>query len=193
MLRKYSKVIIALLTVTGCLTTTAIHAESSQVWPPEKPHAAISVLQRSAVLGTTNSPHPHFVVINEGSVPLSLGRLKLRYWFNCDCQLETTVIAGWTDWVGVLPSGSDITPKLRGYFDTTTRGGQTNAVVMGFQNDPPVLQPGQSVEIHIHFAREDWSDMNQDNDWSYAPYTNYGTSNRVTGYIDDVLVWGQEP
>src|SRR5688572_22926123 len=92
-----------------------VNAQSGwQAWSPDNTQAAISVLQRSAVLGATNSPHPHFVVVNEGSAPLSLGSLKLRYWFNCDCQREATVISGWTDWVGVLPSGLNITPKLRG-------------------------------------------------------------------------------
>jgi hypothetical protein len=193
MFKKYFSRMILLLILCGSFVTNVNAQSGWQTWSQGNNTVAISVLQRSAVLGTTNSPHPQFVVVNEGSVPLSLSSLKLRYWFNCDCQLETTVIAGWTDWVGVLPAGLNITPKLRGYFERTTRGNQTNAVVIGFQNDPPVLQPGQSVEIHIRFSKEDWSNMSQNNDWSYAPYTNFGTWSKVTGYIDDVLVWGQEP
>ncbi len=199
MLKKYQlKKMIALLTLMGCLATTNTIAQTANNgWQSSSGAFAnevrFSVLQRSGMPGAANNPYPHFLVVNEGSGPISLGNLKLRYWFNCDCQPETTVLAGWTDWAGMLPSGTNITSKVRGYFEHTTAGNQTHAAVIGFTSDAPVLQPGQSVQINIRLNKADWSNLPQGNDWSYAPFSNFSTWNKVTGYIEGVIVWGLEP
>ncbi len=35
--------------------------------------------------------------------------------------------------------------------------------------------------------------MLQANDWSYAAYTSFTSWNRITGYVNGTLMWGQEP
>jgi len=56
-----------------------------------------------------------------------------------------------------------------------------------------VLQPGQSIQIQSRFNKNDWSNMTQGNDWSFAPYTSFTNWTQVTGYLNGSLVWGQEP
>jgi hypothetical protein len=192
--RSISRTMILSLVLCVSLTTNVSARSGNDGWQTWSygDTTAISVLLRS-VLDAANNPHPHFVVVNQGNVPLSLGSLKLRYWFNCDCYPETALLEGRTDWAGVLPSGVDITPKVRGFFEWSHAGSQSHAAVIGFAHDAPELQPGQSVELHIRLNKGDGSNMPQGNDWSYAPYTNFGTWDRVTGYINGILVWGQEP
>src|SRR5208282_5611195 len=43
------------------------------------------------------------------------------------------------------------------------------------------------------FNKSDWSNMLQDNDWSFAPYTSFTQWTHITGYLNGSLVWGQEP
>lgn len=154
--------------------------------------ANIDVRLRSGALDPTNSPHPQLRVVNQGTSPLSLNTLTLRYWFNCDCNPATTTMNGVADWAGLLPSGQAITSQVQISFERTSAGGQTHAMVIRFTGGA-VVQPGQTVEVQTRFNKPNWSLMPQGNDYSFAPFNNFTSWNRVTAYINGVLVRGQEP
>ena len=71
-------------------------------------------------------------------------------------------------------------------------GGQTNYVSYKFTGNL-VWQPGQMIQIQSRFNMSDWSNMLQDNDWSFAAYTSFTPWTQITGYVSGSLVWGQEP
>jgi hypothetical protein len=56
-----------------------------------------------------------------------------------------------------------------------------------------VLQPGQMIQIQSRFNLSDWSNMLQDNDWSFTPTTTYIPWTHISGYLNGTLVWGQAP
>lgn len=159
---------------------------------PGEVEADINVLLRSGNTGLTSSPHPQLRVVNEGTSPLNLNSLTLRYWFNCDCNPATTTMNGVVDWAGLLPSGQAITSQVQVSFQQTTAGGQTHAMVVSFSGNLQ-LQPGQFVEVQTRFNKPDWSNMPQGNDYSFAAFNNFTSWEQVTGYVDGVLVWGDEP
>ena len=139
---------------------------------------------------STNSPHPFIEVINTGSGPLNLNNVEVRYWFNCDCTSQTE--QAWVDWAGLMPAGTSVTSDIQVTVQPTSLGGQTNYVSYKFTGNL-VLQPGQMVQIQSRFNKSDWSNMLQDNDWSFAAYTSYTPATKVTAYEGGTLVWGQEP
>ncbi len=129
-------------------------------------------------------------MINTGSGPLNLNNVEVRYWFNCDCTNQT--VQAWVDWAGLLPAGTSVTGDIQATVQPTTLGGQTNYVSYKFTGNL-VLQPGQMVQIQGRFNKSDWSNMLQDNDWSFAAYTSYTPQTHITAYEGGTLVWGQEP
>ena len=139
---------------------------------------------------STNSPHPQLQIVNTGTGPLALNNVTVRYWFNCDCTGQS--IQSWVDWAGLMPSGQTVSGDVVVSVVPTSPGGQTDYVIYSFAGNL-VLQPGQSVQIQSRFNKSDWSNMLQDNDWSYAANTAYADDLKVTGYVSNGLVWGSEP
>ncbi len=139
---------------------------------------------------TTNSPHPQIEVKNTGTAPLNLNNVEVRYWFNCDCTGQS--IQTWVDWAGWMPAGSTVTADVLTSVVATTLGGQTDYVSYKFAGNL-TLQPGQSVQIQSRFNKSDWSNMLQNNDWSYSASTSFTLSTKITGYLNGSLIWGQEP
>jgi len=121
---------------------------------------------------------------------LNLNNVEARYWYNCDCTNQTE--QAWVDWAGLLPAGTTATTDVQVTVQPTTLGGQTNYVSYKFTGNP-ILQPGQSIQIQSRFNKSDWSNMLQDNDWSFAAYTSFTQWTKITGYLNGSLVWGQEP
>ena len=138
----------------------------------------------------TNSPHPQIQIVNTGTGPLNLNNVTVRYWFNCDCTTQS--LQAWVDWAGLMPSGANVTGDVQVSVQSTSLGGQTDYVLYSFTGNI-VLQPGQMIQVQGRFNKSDWSNMNQSNDWSFAPYTSFTNAQDVTGYLNGSLVWGEQP
>ena len=121
---------------------------------------------------------------------MSLNNVTVRYWFNCDCTGQG--LQAWVDWAGWMPSGQTVTTDVQTSVGSTSLGGQTGYILYTFTGNL-VLQPGQSIEVQSRFNKSDWSNMLQNNDWSFAANTGFANDSHVTGYIGGALVWGQEP
>jgi hypothetical protein len=121
---------------------------------------------------------------------LNLNNVEVRYWFNCDCTGQS--VQTWVDWAGLVPAGNSVTGNIQTTAVPTSLGGQTNYISYKFTGGL-VLQPGQKIEIQSRFNLSDWSNMLQNNDWSYAAYTAFTTSSKTTAYINGTLMWGNEP
>lgn len=117
--------------------------------------------------------------------------MEARYWLNCDCTTGQSIQA-FVDYAGKLPQGTNVTPNVQISVLSTSLGAQTNYISIRFTGGV-TLQPGEYAEIQIRFNKSDWSTMLQNNDWSYAAYAAFTTWNRITGYMNGTLVWGQEP
>ena len=139
---------------------------------------------------STNSPHPFIELVNTGTTPLNLNNVEVRYWFNCDCTGQAVQV--WVDWAGLMPAGTSVTGNIQATVVPTALGGQTDYISYKFTGNM-VLQPGQNIQIQSRFNLSDWSNMLQDNDWSFAPYTSFTKCTQITGYLNGTLAWGQEP
>ncbi len=189
-------------TATPTKTNTPVPPTSTATLPPTSTPTLVPTntptgtgsltvyLLSGVTANTTNSPHPQIEVKNTGTAPLNLNNVEVRYWFNCDCTGQS--IQTWVDWAGWMPAGSTVTADVLTSVVATTLGGQTDYVSYKFAGNL-TLQPGQSVQIQSRFNKSDWSNMLQNNDWSYTASTSFTLSTKITGYLNGSLIWGQEP
>ncbi|AEM73875.1 cellulose binding domain-containing protein [Caldicellulosiruptor acetigenus] len=122
-------------------------------------------------------------VQNTGDRAIDLGRVKVRYWYTGDgADVEGLTVAS--------SLGSKVAAKVVKV--GATAGGADRYVEISFASGV-VLNAGSTTnEIRVTVSRASGS-YNQSNDYSVMSATSYVENKKVTGYIDDVLVWGQEP
>ncbi|WEK56317.1 MAG: X2-like carbohydrate binding domain-containing protein [Candidatus Cohnella colombiensis] len=136
---------------------------------------------------SSNTINPRIKIINTGTTAISMANVKLRYYYTADA---TTSQAFWCDWSHV---GST---NVTGTFVTMATA-KTNAdtyLEIGFTSAAGSLAAGDSAEIQIRFARSDWSNYNQSNDYSFSTTgSSYADWTKMTGYISGTLQWGIEP
>jgi mannan endo-1,4-beta-mannosidase len=135
-----------------------------------------------------NQIKPHFQIVNIGSNSVPLIELKLRYWYTIDTQQSQTSYVDFA-FVGsgnVNRSFSSVSPARTGA-DTYLEVGFTTAA-------GSIPAGGNSGPIEMRFNKDDWSNFNESNDYSFdATKIAFADWTRVTIYRNGVLVWGTEP
>ena len=126
---------------------------------------------------------PEFVIYNSGTTPIPLNRIALFYWL--EDQGDQTLVFH-CDWAAIGCS------NVRGSFDA--KEDAEKYLRIDFGPAAGVIEQGQdSGEIKIRFNRNDWSPLEQSDDYSFSPVTEYVEWDRVTLYVDGQRVWGKEP
>jgi hypothetical protein len=148
-------------------------------------------MSKSALVSAnTNSPHPNIRVVNNGTAPLNLNNIEVRYWFNYDAAAGT--VQAFVDWAGKMPSGQSISQNTSIAAYTTNKGGQSHYVSIKFSGNV-TLAAGEYAEVQFRFNKPDWSNMLQTNDWSYSASSAWLEFNKVTAYLNGSLSFGHEP
>ncbi|WP_260984607.1 glycosyl hydrolase [Paenibacillus xylanexedens] len=136
---------------------------------------------------STNGIAPKFKLINSGNTAIHLSDVKVRYYYTIDGEQAQTF---WSDWASV---GSANVTSTFIKLDTPVTGADYY-VELGFTSNAGVLNPGESAEIQARFSKNNWSNYNQSDDYSFMATGNqYANHSKITGYVSDQLVWGVEP
>nr|WP_261764487.1 glycosyl hydrolase [Paenibacillus xylanexedens] len=136
---------------------------------------------------STNGIAPKFKLINSGNTAIHLSDVKVRYYYTIDGEQAQTF---WSDWASV---GSANVTSTFVKLDTPVTGADYY-VELGFTSNAGVLNPGESAEIQARFSKNNWSNYNQSDDYSFMATGNqYANHSKITGYVSDQLVWGVEP
>lgn len=136
---------------------------------------------------STNGISPKFKLINSGNSAIQLSDVKLRYYYTIDGEEAQTF---WSDWASV--GSANVTSKFVQL--ATPVAGADHYLEVGFTSAAGTLNAGQSAEIQARFSKNNWSNYNQSNDYSFkASGTQLANHEQVTGYVGDELVWGIEP
>jgi len=128
------------------------------------------------------------MITNTGDVQIPLSDISARYYYTIDGNKKQRF---WCDWCSKGDTG-----MVTGKFSTVVSNIDSidTCFEVGFKNDNIMLQPGESVEVHIRIAKEDWSDYNQENDYSFnSSARTYVAQDKVSGFIKGKLVWGNDP
>ena len=136
---------------------------------------------------TDQAVMPDFKLFNNGTTPIPLPEMTLRYWFTRDTAIAQTA---WVDFAD-------------------DRGRQHHAIARRCQpgQDERGLLPagrirhgggepgggGNTGNIQARFSKNDFSNYNEANDYSYTASGSFMTTTKVTAYRLGVLVYGTEP
>lgn len=137
---------------------------------------------------TNNAIQPNFNIKNIGTTAVDLSKVKIRYYFTKD---NAQGLSYWTDYARVGSS------NITGTFVNLPSPKETadTYLELSFSAGAGSIAPGgESGDIQGRFSKNDWSNFNELNDYSFdAAKTAYTDWDRVTLYVDGVLVWGIEP
>jgi lysophospholipase L1-like esterase len=148
----------------------------------------------SNTAATTNSISPKIKLTNQTSAAISLSTVTIRYYYTGDGEKAQSY---WCDYAAITSPGSTtITSNVTGKFVKmgTAVTGADYYLEIGFTSAAGSLAAGGTVEIQSRFAKTDWTNYTQTNDYSFNPSaTNYADTTKVTAYTSGTLQWGTEP
>lgn len=155
---------------------------------------AVTIPQGNVILqyrtGDTNSTDnqlkPHFNLVNQGSAPVELSDLTIRYYFTKD---GSQALSAWVDWAQLGSS------NVQTSFGTSSGESSDTYLEVRFTEGAGSLPAGgQTGDIQLRIAKSDWSNFNEANDYSYdATKTAYTAWDKVTVYQNGTLIYGIEP
>jgi len=135
----------------------------------------------------SNSIIPRFRITNKDNKALNLSDVKIRYYYINDGGKSQNF---WCDWSS---AGSS---NVIGNFVKlpSAKNGADTYLEISFASGAGTLAPNESVEVQVRFAKEDWSNYNQSNHYSFnANASDYTDWNKITVYVSGKLVYGVEP
>ncbi|MBM0258412.1 cellulose binding domain-containing protein [Micromonospora sp. 4G55] len=155
---------------------------------PADESSPLTVRYRTDTPATAPVGKPWLEVINTSGQPLALHTVTLQYYFSDDDS------AGYAaNCVQTALDCSNVTQVVSALPDPAP--GATHYLRVGFTSAAGTLGPGQTSQaIGLQLYRLDHEDLDQADDRSFDPaLARYAPSTRVTGYVDGVLSWGEEP
>jgi endoglucanase len=136
---------------------------------------------------TSNQVYLNIKLVNTGSSAIALSNVKLRYYYTVDGSKPQTFYSDYST-VG----SSNITGTFVAM--DTVKTGADSYVEVGFGSGAGTLAGGGSVTIQGRFAKNDWTNYNQTNDYSFSSTgTGFADWTKITGYVSGALQWGLEP
>ncbi|MFS1512082.1 glycoside hydrolase family 6 protein [Chengkuizengella sp. SCS-71B] len=137
---------------------------------------------------TNNQFKPHFNIVNNGNADVALNELTIRYYYTIDSNQAQQfhcdyAVVGCGNINGTHVAMSQSTADADHYIEVSfTAGAGTLAA------------GGQSGEIQTRNNKTNWSNYNENNDYSFnASMTAFTDWNKVTLHQNGQLVWGIEP
>ncbi len=142
----------------------------------------------------SNSINPQFKVTNGGSSAVDLSKLTLRYYYTVDTDKDQTF---WCDHAAVMGSDGSyngITANVKGTFVKMSNKSNNADTYLEISFSGGSLPAGAYLQIQGRFAKNDWTDYTQSNDYSFrSNATSFSPWDKVTAYLNGSLVWGVEP
>ncbi|GIX21992.1 MAG: hypothetical protein KatS3mg121_0775 [Gammaproteobacteria bacterium] len=132
-----------------------------------------------------NAVKPYLRVMNDGTAPLDLGGLVLRYYFSHD----GSPMQVYCDWAAIGCSAIDAqVVQMAAPVATADH-------YLEVRFAPHTLAPGaDSGEMQLRIHRADWGNLDESDDYSFDPSaTAFMPAERVTAHQAGVRVWGVEP
>ncbi|GAB3740441.1 Ig-like domain-containing protein [Spirosoma lituiforme] len=168
------------LAATSTATTITVQAA---------PSAKVRVLHKDVDNNVANNViKPTLQIVNEGDAPLVYGQLTLRYWLTAENFAPLTNLPIYYAQLG----GNKIRTSYVAL--DNPRQGAWGYVEYRFDESAGQLAPGgNSGEIQSGIAKQNNTNVNEADDYSYANAQTFTANNHITAYLNGKLVWGTEP
>ncbi len=173
-------------------TKITVYRNGQIVWGTEPTPALAAVKLIAQTQNRNNNPTGNQIsavltLNNMGNVPVNYKDLSVRYWFSAE---GTQPLNAWIDYT---PLGN---AKLKTSFVRlpVPRSGNDTYWEITFDSTLGSLYGASSTgTIQFRIAKNDWSNFNEANDYSYKAAAPLADNDHVTVYYKNQLVWGTEP
>lgn len=136
---------------------------------------------------TNNHIKPNLTIYNEGNAAVPYNELTLRYWVTAENY------AGINTWIDYAQLGNNKV-KMKYVTLPAPRNGAYGYVEYSFEPSAGnLLATANSGSIQSRFANSNWSNLNENDDYSYANASTFVYNEHITMYRNGQLVWGVEP
>lgn len=142
-------------------------------------------------LTTCNTIYANFKLINNGSSSINLSDIKLRYYYTVDSDKPQNF---YCDHAGMLNGWSytGVTDKVTGTFCKLSSpvSNADSYIEVGFKSDAGTLSAGGYIEIQTRASRNDWTNYDMSNDYSYKTLSTYGDNGKIAVFMKGILIYG---
>ena len=140
---------------------------------------------------STNSIYPRFKVTNTSSNSINLADLKLRYYYTIDQEQPQKF---WCDNAGITSNNTytDVTSIVTGNFAKLAIPSANADYYLEVGFNSGTLESGASIEVQTRFAKNDWSNFNQSNDYSFCSSSVYTEGNSISAFLSGTMVFGTQ-
>ncbi len=136
---------------------------------------------------TNNQLKPNLQLRNTGLAAIPYPELKVRYWFTSE---NHAALNTWMDYAQVGNGNVTMTYVRL----TQPRQGADGYVEYAFTTGAGNLAAGgNSGPIQSRIAKQNWTNFNEADDYSFAANSAYTETGKITLYRQGQLVWGTEP
>jgi type II secretory pathway pseudopilin PulG len=144
---------------------------------------------------TTGTLQPWFRITNNGTTPLDLSQLKIRYWYTREssaAQISVCDHAGINSGISYTNITNEV--SIRCYSATTPSPDADYYMEIAFAKQHYV-PAGAYVELQNRIYNQDWTAYSQSNDYSFnaSIVNSFAENAKVTAYSGEVLFSGVEP
>ncbi len=175
-------------TATPVVTPTPAPTATPSPVPTATPLPAVDSImvqcynQNTAAM--TNQIYLNIRLINNGINVIPLSKVKIRYYYTIDGAKPQNFSCDWSSTGSGNVTGTFVTiPAPKTSADTFLE--------IGFTSGAGSLAIGGNAMIQARIFKNDWSNYDQTNDYSFNPLaTTYVDWTKVSGYV---LKWGTEP
>lgn len=173
--------------------TLAVTIKNSGVTPTPTPdptpvQSSTLKLQTFNVTTTASSTKldPMFRLTNTSANDIDLSKVKIRYYYTVDSDVNETF---WCNWSSI---GST---NVIGTFNklSTSKTNSDSYLEIAFSSSAGMLKAGSSIDIQTMLAKNNWSSYNQTNDYSFNSSSSFVDFAKCPVYYNDTLVYGVEP
>ncbi|WP_449603187.1 cellulose binding domain-containing protein [Paenibacillus sp. Marseille-Q9583] len=134
-----------------------------------------------------NTLNPKFKLVNTSTSAVTLSDVKLRYYYTIDGEKAQSFFCDWSQVGSANVTGTFV--KL-----PTAKANADYYLEVGFSSAAGSLAAGESIDIQVRVAKEDWTNYTQTGDYSFnAVDTNYVDWSKAPAYVSGNLIWGSEP
>lgn len=185
---KHSKmVMIMIITMISVICFAVFTYSETTIFASGTADGSIKLQMYNAVkTESSNTINPFFKLINTGEDDINLSDVKILYFYTIDGEKEQSF---WCDWCS---AGSS---TVKGIFNkiSDSASDEKYYLEISFSNEAGKLAPDESIELQIRFAKNDWSNYIQSNDYSFSTAANYIDWDKSVLYLGNQRVWGNNP
>lgn len=151
--------------------------------------AAVSLKVRTYQSGPVvqNQVYEKITLVNTGTSPIALTSIKVRYYF---------AYQGSTSYGFACDYTSIGTSYVKGAFAAVTpakTGAEAYNEISFSGPSGALLNTGSSLELQCRIWKNDWTTMDNSKNYSFNVSTSLSDNANITAFVDNTLVWGNEP